>query len=290
MQLSSLLVPLDGSELAAAALPLARLLATANHAEVTLVMVAPSGAQPGSTREMHDYLAELISVGREAGITMHASVRVGNPAEAILERAREIQPDLIVMATHGRSGIGRTLLGSVTDHVLRACATPLLVLRPGERQVEALRKILVPVDGTPGGALALTVAAPLSRQSNAPLVLVRAFARDADGQAAEGYIAELVRRLRGISLEAEGGVVGTAAGEAIVTAADQLDVDLIVMSTHSRWGAARTLLGSVADEVVRNSRRPVLLVHRGVHLPHAGGFYELLPDVFDEPVSGLLPE
>ena len=76
------------------------------------------------------------------------SLRVGDPGEAILVLERELNVSLIVMATHGRSGLGRLLLGSVADRVAHASRAPVVILRPGEPSTEQLRTILVPVDGT----------------------------------------------------------------------------------------------------------------------------------------------
>ena len=133
MHFTKLLVPVDGAEVAAAALPVARLLALATGAEVTLVTVAPPGTQPGSSREMRYYLDSVASTERAAGVAVHTTLRLGDPASAIVQLARETKPNLIIMATHGRKGLSRTILGSVTDKVLRGSSAPMLVLRPSER-------------------------------------------------------------------------------------------------------------------------------------------------------------
>jgi nucleotide-binding universal stress UspA family protein len=273
MHFARLLVPLDGAEVAAAALPAARLLARATGAEVTLVMVAPPGTQPGSTRAMRDYLHSVATAERAAGLTVHTTVRLGDPASAIVHLGREIKPNLIIMATHGRSGLERTILGSVTDKVVRASSAPVLVLRPCERKVERFHTVLVPMDGTQGGTSALATALPLATDIGARLVLVRAVApppsplfsqtlRPGTLQQGKLYVEHVASRLRqrGMSVEARG-VIGQP-GTAIVALAEDTDADLIVMSTHGRRGPTRSILGSVADEVVRHSRRPVLLVTR----------------------------
>ena len=78
------------------------------------------------------------------------------------------------MATHGRSGLGRALLRRVADRVLRSSPVPVLLLHRNQHRATRLRTLLVPVDGTPGGALALATAVSLARNSGARLVLVRA--------------------------------------------------------------------------------------------------------------------
>lgn len=78
------------------------------------------------------------------------------------------------MATHGRCGLRRALMGSVADRVLRTSRVPLLLLHAGGHQVRGLETIVVPVDGSPGAAFALSAAAPLARATGASLALVRA--------------------------------------------------------------------------------------------------------------------
>jgi nucleotide-binding universal stress UspA family protein len=174
---------------------------------------------------------------------------------------RELHIDLIVMATSGRSGLHRLLLGSVAGRVVHASSAPVVLLRPGECSAERLQTILVPIDGTPGGALALAMAAPLARACGARIVLLQASTYDA--VAAQRSVELIAARLLRVGLAAEArGVLGLPE-KAIVDCADEVDADLIVMSTRARHGPLRSILGSVADEVVRTCRRPVMLVQRG---------------------------
>jgi nucleotide-binding universal stress UspA family protein len=158
--------------------------------------------------------------------------------------------------------------------------------------VTALRTILVPVAGSSGGAHALASAVALAAAANARLVLMRVVVpllayqtgdawiygaglyvdpvRDDEAlAAAKCYTAALADRLRSTGVRAESAAVIGGAGtpstsivEGIIAAADRVDADLIVMSTHAHTGPARLLLGSVADALVRRADRPVLLVRR----------------------------
>jgi nucleotide-binding universal stress UspA family protein len=338
MNFRNVLVPLDGSELAARALPLARIVAS-QGAEFTLATVLPGDPQPGRTRGPADYLQEVAASLRAAGVVVHTTVRLGEPAAALLDLVAECGADLVVMATHGRSGLGRAVLGSVADQVVRSSPIPVLLLHPSQHHTERLRTLLVPVDGTPGGAVALAAAVPLARTSGARLILVRATVPlpmwlygptlglntgpligpmwDEDArQAAETYAEGLAGRLRRAGLVAEGQGISGQPGAAIVAAAEAVDADLIVMSTHARGGPLRSILGSVANEVVCRSQRPVLLVRRVPHghqveaaqnaeparvagleawpvanasAPIDVSGYELLPDAFTESEAGLPP-
>jgi nucleotide-binding universal stress UspA family protein len=140
MKLGTILVPLDGSVLAEAALPKALELAAASGARVLLLRAAqaqtlpgvdPTEAQVRVVSEAEAYLAEVQKrlAGGQGGVKIETSVWYGPAAHAIVEAARTHRVDEIVMTTHGRSGLGRLLLGSVAESVLRGTTTPILLLR-----------------------------------------------------------------------------------------------------------------------------------------------------------------
>lgn len=140
MKLSRILVPLDGSPLAESALPTAVDLARSSGAELLLLRAAeahtfpggdPTEAQVKVVREAEAYLEEVKKrVEGSNGVRATTSVWYGTPADAIAEAARFNHADMIAMTTHGRSGLGRMLLGSVAESVIRSTATPILVLHP----------------------------------------------------------------------------------------------------------------------------------------------------------------
>jgi nucleotide-binding universal stress UspA family protein len=232
-------------------------------------------------------------------LEVSAILRRGEPAEEIVHAAGEHQVDLILMATHGRTGLTRSLLGSVADGVMENCRLPLLLLRPNDHAVTNLRTILVPVDGTPGGAVAIVTAAPLAHATGAKLVLARATTPlplwlydqtlglntgplidpmwDEDARiAAETYAEGIAARLRRVGFIAEGRGVCGQPGTALTCLADEIAADLIVMSTAGLVGPVRSVLGSVSGDVIRQSGRPVLLVRR-------------FRPPFPEPRPGLAP-
>jgi nucleotide-binding universal stress UspA family protein len=146
MNFKKILVPLDGSALAEGALGRAvefvgegvtLMLLRAAEAH-TLPGVDPSDAQVEVVREAEDYLAAVAARLAESGVArVETSVWYGPAALAIVEAARLRKADLIVMNTHGRSGLGRLILGSVAESVLRGTTTPILLLRTEEAPVEA---------------------------------------------------------------------------------------------------------------------------------------------------------
>jgi nucleotide-binding universal stress UspA family protein len=138
MNVKTILVPLDGSALAQAALPPAVDLARERGAKLVLVRAAeahtlpmadPIEGQVKAVRRAEEYLAAIRDGVAEAGVhDVDVSVWYGPPAEAIVEAARFRHADLIVMSTHGRSGLGRLMLGSVAESVLRATPVPILLI------------------------------------------------------------------------------------------------------------------------------------------------------------------
>ena len=137
-----ILVPLDGSELAEAILPHVEYLARATNAELVVLCVAvplrvytdfivtyPIDEQ-AQLAEAQEYIRGVAATLRERGLKVEAVARYGNAADEILSQAQEAGVDLIAMSTHGRSGLGRWVFGSVADKVLRAAAKPILLLKP----------------------------------------------------------------------------------------------------------------------------------------------------------------
>jgi nucleotide-binding universal stress UspA family protein len=235
------------------------------------------------------------------GAPTDTEVRVGEPAEQIVAAATDAGADLIAMATHGRAGLTRAFLGSVAERVLTASPIPVLMVRPGCHEMIGLRTILVPVDGSPGSALALASAVALARAATARLVLLQVIVPvlayqtintswfgaavtfdpawdDEALVAGRAYVTGLAQRVQASGVEAEGiALIGesvtpsTSVVDAIVAQADTAGADLIAMSTHAHTGAARLVLGSVADALVRGSHRPVLLLRRGISASAAVG-------------------
>jgi nucleotide-binding universal stress UspA family protein len=280
-----LLVPLDGTPFAESALPVARVLANALGADITVCLVLPGAHAPSSTREPLDYLQRVATEQQDLGVESHTSFQVGDPASQILELVRDAGFDLAVMATHSRTAPARGLLGSVADQVLHSSPVPVVLLYPDHRETTQLRTVLVPLDGSPGSAVALSAALPLARSTGARVVLVRVsvpqpvwfrdptlgtghlidpmWAEDARS-AAEAYVVGMAGRIQQSGVAAQGVAVSARAADGIIQAANEVDADLIVMSSHVRGGPLRTMLGSVADDVIRKSRRPVLVMRRSV--------------------------
>jgi nucleotide-binding universal stress UspA family protein len=147
MRFDKLLIPLDGSRFAEAALPKAVELVR-NNPGATLILlraaeattfpgVDPIDAQVSVVHEAEDYLETVAARLRADGVSgVRTSVWYGAAAPAIIEAAERANADLIVMSTHGRSGVGRLIVGSVAESVLRGTRTPIFLIRVEDTPVE----------------------------------------------------------------------------------------------------------------------------------------------------------
>ena len=304
--LTTILLPLDGSPLAERALPYAETLARAAGARLILLRVPAPTSYLGSGAEAWfavrqraesevGALAERLRVG---GLEVEPALCYDLAATAVTDAARRRGADLIVLATHGRSGAERWRRGSVTDQVVRRADSPVLVIPPGcERPWptdlgDRPLRILVPLDGSelaeealgPAGKLAALLGAPIlllsvveparsghgEQSRHAELATVREPAvgfldqvGDSGRQglvAARDYLEAVAGDLRAGGHTVEVRTVGGSPTAEIARAADERDVDAIVMATHGRGGLVRLVLGSVATGALQRARVPVLLV------------------------------
>ncbi len=267
-----ILVPLDISELSMVALPYAEQMAGRLGSEIILLSVSESAeAQDYHKHQMHvetiinttKHNAERYLEKREGKeIKVESVILVGHPAEEIVDYADKEDIDLIVMATHGRSGIGRWTLGSVVDKVMRATKRPVALIRakgarPDVREKGILNKALVPLDGSKEGEAVIPYIEELASGLKAEVLLLQVGPSKAD---TEDYLEKVSDRLKSKGITTRFEVrVGDAAGE-IIKLADELNADLVAMSTHGRSGIGRWALGSVAERVLNAGNTPLLLV------------------------------
>jgi nucleotide-binding universal stress UspA family protein len=286
---SRILVPTDGSAASNVALPLARTVAKATGAPVTLMRVLELEDGTPSREafaQAQNTLRHIAAELRESVSDVDAVVEgADNVAEAIIRQTRRQHADLVIMRTHGRGGLERAVLGSVTQRVLAHSDVPLLLLRAGGRRITQIRTLLVPIDGSPGGTLALGMAVQLARKTGATIKVLQVmapvpqwvYAGDPyDGIAyydpmwdeealtsAKQYMDNVVSRLRAANMTADGDVrQDPDVAPTIIAAAESANADLIIMSTRALTGPARAVMGSTADAVVRGAHCPVLLTHR----------------------------
>lgn len=310
-----ILVPLDGSPLAAAAIPYAVALARTDNARISLLAIVTPfpdhiGVPSAAAREEDErqvtistaYLASIATTIRAHDLNATTVVRHGNPASAILGYAEEEACSLVVMSTHGRTGLDRVRTGSVAQHVLRHAAIPILVVRPGTERsttgVAEITEITATLDGSSLAETALPSAAQLATALAIPLTLLQVIPNlaslayggwgdgyynyypadaemaGADTGMVEAYLETMASRLRQPGLEvrirAERGAAIRA--EEIITAyLTAHPTGLAVMASHGRGGVLRWVLGSTAEGVLDQAPCPILVVRQHDSTPELVG-------------------
>ncbi|HEU0026869.1 MAG TPA: universal stress protein [Ktedonobacterales bacterium] len=293
-----ILVPLDGSERAAGALPFAEDICQRLGGEIALIRIPPTTGLryalapdyiPANVyqqmvdeqrRVAREYLEHVATEMRQRGLRVQAYLKHGEPAMAIIEAIPALRVSMVVMTTHGRTGLGRFALGSVADRVVREGGAPVLLVRsfPGETQRAEPRRALVPLDGSPlAEATLFTVALRLAGAVLREITLVRVVDPRASREGvtvADEYLDQARRRFaerlngREVAITTRTEVGAPAAG--ILAAARARASDVIVMSTHGEAGVGRMAFGSVTDRLLHDSDMPLLLVRPAAGVVGAG--------------------
>lgn len=254
------MVPLDGSEKDDRAIAAAVALSSLSGDALHLVRV-------GEGHGPRDVAQEADWVTRATGRPVVAEVLPdGPPAEVLLRYAGESGARVIVMATRAAGAVDRALHASVADEVLRESPCPVMLVPPGTDYMRdksaQFGRALVPLDGSPLAAAALDFMLALPHGPELEYALLEVIAPGADRPAAAARLETAAARLRAAGIATVEFDVSEArdAGDAIGAAVREALVDLIVMSSRGQGGLRRTLLGSVAEAVVRASEVPVLLL------------------------------
>lgn len=291
-----LLVPLDGSRLAESALPVVVEFARRLSAQVTIFHAVERDAPTTVHGDRHltmpseaqAYLAGVSSWLGERGISaaIELSTDGGDVATRIAASASAVGAGLVVLSTHGWSGVRGLLFGRVAQQVLQRCSIPVLLVQPtpaGREQAFTCRRLMVPLDGSATAEVVLQPAAAVSYAFGAELLLVmvvptvetiageRAAATrlmptaaaallESETEEGQRYLEAVASRL-GSADGRPSAIVGR--GEAVrvlLDTAARREADLIIMATHGRSGVSAVWAGSVAARLIAHSTRPVLLV------------------------------
>jgi nucleotide-binding universal stress UspA family protein len=308
--LKRILVPLDESERAERAIPVAARIARASGASIVFVhIVLPAlefgtytvdhlvGLKPGAfdrrVAKANDYLTHVVTAfaSRLAGIDVATDIVSGAASPAIFSAARWEQVDLVIMCSHGETGLKRWMFGSAAQGAVRHSPVPVLVLNengvmPSTLDESHPLRVLVPLDGSPLAETALEPAAHLASLLVAPaaieLHLLRVVDLPVAGgkfpinfdaalrkealQEAETYLKEVTARLQESLVDVKLSITSSAvinmdiAGTIIQQAEDESGYDLIAMTTHGRSGLRRLMMGSVTEHVLGATKLPLLIV------------------------------
>jgi nucleotide-binding universal stress UspA family protein len=269
----------DGSEDSELAATTAVGLAKVTGSELHVLHVAR--AFPASFEEGRSILDEEVNKIENVGGTVAQShLRMGGAAEEVIDLAEELETGLIVLGSRGRGRIRRALMGSVSDSVVRHAHCPVMVVR--WKPVVFPAKILLATDGSEEAVLAAQSAADLAARTGSELHVAHvgnvlthgvyvgvdvgplpAGAQELlDKEAKELLEAQLERMREAGASVTEAHLMSGRADEEIILLAEQVGADLVVVGSQGLGGVRRTLVGSVADSVVRHAHCPVLVVRR----------------------------
>jgi nucleotide-binding universal stress UspA family protein len=282
-----ILVPLDGSDLAELALPYARELADAFNSELVLLYVS----EPADEEHLHMhqlYLERLAVQMKKQLKRVSPVVTSGKPVEEIVKYTQKNDIRLIVMASHGRSGIIPWATGSVADKVIDAVGVPLLLIKETKRRRKTKEKhlisrILLPLDGSEAGEAAITRARELKAKLEAEVTLLEVISKgrhlrtvggldyilypepeiETFKKEAKEYLDKVYKRMqRGKKTKGELKVAirtGEVAKE-ILNYAKKNRSSLIAIASHGHSGMTKWVFGSTAQKVIQDSPIPVLVV------------------------------
>ena len=301
---NKILVPLDGSDVAECVLPHVEAMAMSNdEIDITFLYVVTPLDTPLTSHEFkerieseavsaaHDYLKRIISKLTCLG-KAHSRVILGRSAETILDYAEENDIDLIVMASHGLSGVSRWIRGSVVDKVLHESTVPVMRIRASAPRIPFYKEgqkmvVLVPLDGSELAETVLEHAKELAEQfgtQSVDIVLLRVcelfshphlhypppmslswdeylkYETQKCKQICLSYLSGVKKRFKGEGIDVRTVVPVGSPAEAIVEYVNKKPVSLIVMSTHGRTGIGQWAFGSITNKVMKGTSTPALLI------------------------------
>lgn len=294
--LEHILVPLDGSSLAECVLPHVIALAATRGAGVTLLHVLEEQGEQSQTHlaspfdaqlanvAARAYLAEVAQRLSRAGILVETAMVSGPAAIEIVTYAQQNDVDLIVMSTHGESGLSGWNMSSVVEKVAARAYRSMMIVRAytatsEEGDIVAYRRLLVPLDGSQRAECVLPVAISLARVHNARLVLAHVLLKPGvpdplwAGEEELGLLGQLAghrqrraeRYVEGVrerfSLDADVELqVSADVPSALQALCDERACDLMMMSAHGHSGSPRRTYGSVATSLIGYSSMPLLIM------------------------------
>jgi len=276
----TVLLPLDGDAASEEAMLVLPMLRTIGFSKLRLLAVDdPSNQKTRTADAFKPYLEQHRATAEAAGWQVETIIAMGDAADTILAAAGHSDVDLILLATHGRTGMQRLRLGSVSDKLIKNALCPRLVVGPNveiDMSTYSLERILVPVDGSDLSERSLPIARHLANLVGGKVDLLQAVSLSSGMmvgdmgagadlmpgalEAANQYLARLAEGFPGI--EVNTAVVAGSAAESIVDHMRNNPIDLVIMASRGRTGLTRFALSSVTEHVLRGPD-PVLVFEIG---------------------------
>ena len=265
-----ILIPIDGTESIKEVLLYTNSITTPADTRLVLIHVTSGMNTVNSRDEIHPNVNIIYSALNEKGWDVEEEIKQGDPVEEIIKFAASLPTTLILMSTHGRSGIERIREGSVTEQVLKQSPCPVFILHssvaePADNRTEQLfRRIFVPLDGTDTSSAILGCVKQFAHNHDAEVVL---FHDDIEQQDSEQENNAIKTRLENQSVELANSGLKVSLDMSsykrpireILERVDTLGIDLVAMATHGKEGKKRALDESVTAEVIRHVKCPLLV-------------------------------
>jgi nucleotide-binding universal stress UspA family protein len=262
-----LLVATDGSEASQGAVAVAFELAKIYSIKLIAVAEVLSNLEyenavpwviAQAEKEMQQRLETIKGKAEEAGINCEIIVHRGeDPSEEIVDHAERNKVDMIVLGSHGRTGIKRFVMGSVAGNVIGHAPCKVLVV-PRDAKID-FRTVLVATDGSRHGDAAVSEAIAIAKSCDSSLIVLSVASLDEEIASAEEIVKRALDAAEKEGVKKEGMTLRGKAEEAIVEVAGQKNAGLIVMGSHGRTGLINLLMGSVTEHVLSHGNTAVLV-------------------------------
>lgn len=268
----TILIPIDGTESVEETLLYVRSISPKSKEQTTIVLlhVSPDVDSVNAAIEIHPHVNAIHNELESEGWSVDRETRLGDPVREIIKMAILLPATLILMSTHGRSGMERIREGSVTEQVLKQSPCPVFILHstkpePADQRTDNLfRRILVPLDGTDASSAILECVERFAKMHDSEVVI---FHDELEHAEYEEEKAAIKARLQDHSVTLANSGLRVSLDmttyrkpiREILNRIDDLDIDLVSMATHGEGGGRRTLDESVTAEIIRHSNCPLLV-------------------------------
>ena len=277
---NKIIVPLDGSNGAEITLPYAAEIAAAFKSEVILATVSETGT-PDKSHLFEAYLKRVSADLERSGVKTRTCELEGKAADEILKLGASEKTDLMIIAAHGATGGNPQMPGSIAGKILSGSGKPVLLVRtkreagPGR----LIKRILVPLDGSPMSERSLKLVEPAAAGLGAEVILFQAVepvryvpgfetmvpnvvlpSDDEIKRSAGKYLTDFAAPFKARGARLSTAVVADAPAEAIIDYSDSGNIDLIAMTTHGFSGIKRWVFGSTTQKVLQAGSKPILVI------------------------------
>lgn len=267
-RIEKLLLATDGSEFSKSAIREAINLAKICSSKVIAVSVVKTNPEfedlapqviEKAEKEAREHLELIKTRASKEGVDCEIIVHRGEePFQDIVDEAEKNQVYLIIMGTHGRTGLKRLMMGSVTAKVIGHAPCNVLVV-PLNAKIEC-KNILMATDGSKYSEAAASQAIGIAKRCGGSLTVISVASSDAEILSAEDYVKEVSELAKKEGIKTDGLAVKGKPYEAIIETSKKKRADLIVVGSHGRTGLDRLLMGSVTERVIGHSESAVLVV------------------------------